>query len=144
MENPPFKHAYQPRDFVNQFYARVTCYTETYLDLSVRDGVLAKARPIESDPVTVVFNVHRLYPTSEEPSPPFCVQAGYRGGARSSYSRTHFRVCVCWGFPVVSQNLVKPHPYFIAYTCIFGHTIHVFMVMEESAWLCTRALIPGL
>lgn len=53
-----------------------------YLDLGVWDGMFAKARPIKSDPVAMVFNVHRLYPPSEEPSLPFCVQTGYGGGTR--------------------------------------------------------------
>jgi len=104
-------------------------YSYMYLDLSVWDGMFAKARPIKSDPVAMVFNVHCLYPPSEEPLLPFCVQAGYGGvtrrqrGWKLSQATTQ-NVCVlatilitvAFRYLVVGQNSVKSmglHPAFV-------------------------------
>ena len=50
--------------------------------------MFAKARPVEGDPVSVLFNVHCFYPPCEEPPLPLCVQACCREGGGSKKKET--------------------------------------------------------
>ena len=58
-----------------------------HLDFSIWNGVFAKARSVEGDPISVVLNVHCLYPPREEPSLPLCVEACCRQGGEGGSKR---------------------------------------------------------